>query len=79
MKYLELGEKWPEKRLVKIISDFSQNPTSSVIHAAGTSAAGVSASPKTLFDRGAVGDGANPIGKVRRERVGSYHLLIHLL
>jgi hypothetical protein len=30
MKYLELGEKRLEKRLVKIISDFSQNPTASI-------------------------------------------------
>jgi hypothetical protein len=30
MKYLELGEKRLEKRLLKIISDFSQNPTASL-------------------------------------------------
>ena len=30
MKYLELGEKRLEKRLMKIISDFSQNPTASI-------------------------------------------------
>ena len=30
MKYLELGEKRLEKRLLKIISDFSQNPTASI-------------------------------------------------
>ena len=30
MKYIELGEKRLEKRLLKIISDFSQNPTASI-------------------------------------------------
>jgi Transposase DNA-binding/Transposase Tn5 dimerisation domain len=30
MKYIELGEKRLEKRLLKIISDFSQNPTASL-------------------------------------------------
>jgi hypothetical protein len=30
MKYIEFGEKRLEKRLLKIISDFSQNPTASI-------------------------------------------------
>ena len=30
MKYIELGEKRLKKRLLKIISDFSQNPTASI-------------------------------------------------
>jgi hypothetical protein len=39
MKYLELGEKRLEKRLLKIISDFSQNPTASIPEICGDWAA----------------------------------------
>ncbi|MCB0227240.1 MAG: transposase, partial [Anaerolineae bacterium] len=30
MKHIELGDKRLEKRLLKILSDFSQNPTASI-------------------------------------------------
>ena len=39
MKYLELGEKRLEKRLLKIISDFSQNPTAAIAEFCGDWAA----------------------------------------
>jgi hypothetical protein len=39
MKYIELGQKRLENRLLKIISDFSQNPTVSIAQLCGDWAA----------------------------------------